>query len=207
MRLMTTAKLDWFNDGCRDIRYLERWHNNPLNFDLSQTIYSNWHLDHDERVIGQDPTGRLFQIAADKLMRYHFYPSDVISSTSEFGLNNRWVTVGDRIVQRIHLVRLFTRPILDMIIITEITAVLDEPRCIGYTFTTVENHVTRGSRSVMVEWSLNDQIIFSISAISQPIQHPTHPQTFYLQAFQKYADHLGMTHFINQVRTAVPQPA
>ena len=81
MKLLTTAKLDWLDDGCCDVKYLDIWNNAPLSYQQGQPIDDSWHVDTYELSLGVDKDGRLFKNAADQLMRYQFYPDDLLSHT------------------------------------------------------------------------------------------------------------------------------
>ena len=104
--ILTTAKLNWFNDGCCDVIYLDLWDKASLNFHPDLPIDNSWHYDHYEHIIGHDSSGQLFEAAANLLLNYQFYPTSIISPTSDFSLNERRARLGDRIVQRIHIFQL-----------------------------------------------------------------------------------------------------
>lgn len=201
-RFLTTATLTWFDNGCCDVKYLDEWHHAPLNYQPAYAITPDWHIDHHEKIIAHDEDGRLFQRAADLLMRYHFYPPHILNHVSTFGLANRWLEVGDRIVQRIHLLALFGRSILDVVSMTEITqTIVDRHRC-GFTYATVATHVEQGEWSVAVTWRPNGDLLLTLDAVSRPV--PQEPRRNYaiMRAFQKAAHLQGITHF-QQMVTAV----
>ena len=199
MKLLTTATLNWFNDGCCDVKFLDLWHDAPLTYSPGQHIDNSWHTDQYEQLIGNDLSGKLFQKSADKLMRYHFYPKDVMSHASDFDLYERWAEVGDRIVQRIHLVKLFDRAILDVVTMTEVVAVIKEPRRYGFTYATVETHVEQGEWSVLVEWQENGDVLLCTKAISRPVLHEPARNYSYMRALQKRAHQRGVEHFTQSV--------
>ena len=202
LSFLTTATLTWFDDGCCDVKYLDEWHDAPLNYRPGQTITPNWHYDHHERVIAHDNKGRLFPHAADLLMRYHFYPSHILSHVSTFGLEDRWLEVGDRIVQRIHLLRFFGRSILDVVSMTEITQTTIEPHRCGFTYTTVATHVEQGEWAVAVTWRTNGDLVLNLNAISRPIPQEPRRNLSFIRAFQRAAHEQGINHF-QQMVTAV----
>ena len=206
MKILTTAKLNWFNDGCCDVLYLDLWDKEPLNFNPQESVDESWHRDHYERIIGQDSSGQLFQIASNLLLNYQFYPTDIISPTSDFSLNDRQAKMGDRIIQRIHLFKLFGFPILDAITMTEITKIVDSPRQATLTYTTVATHVEQGEWSASIEWLNDDQVMLSTSAVSRPVRTEPKRNYGYMRAFQQNAHRHGIEHFVNQVRTAVALP-
>ncbi len=199
MKLLTTATLNWFNDGCCDVKFLDLWNDASLNYSPGQIIDNSWHTDHYKQLIDNDLSGKLFQKSADRIMRYRFYPKDVMSHFSDFDLYERWVEVGDRIVQRIHLVKMFGRPILDAVTMTEVVEVINEPRRCGFTYATVERHVEQGEWSVLVEWQENGDVRLHAKAISRPVPHEPTRNYSYMRALQKRVHQRGVEHFIQSV--------
>lgn len=195
MKLFTTAKLNWFDDGCCDVKYLDIWNDAPLSYRFGQPVDKSWHVDEYELLLGVDEDGRLFKKAADRLMRYQFYPQDVMSHTSDFGLWNRWVQVGDRIVQRIHLFSLFGKPVLDVVTMTEVTQVITEPRCYGFTYVTVDQHVEQGEWSAWLEWREDNDLILTVNAISRPRPEEPARNYSYMRNLQQTAHQRGLAHF------------
>lgn len=202
LNFLTTATLTWFDDGRSDANYLDEWHDVPLNYYPDQPTGSGWHHDHHEQVIAYDDNGHLFSHAADLLMRYHFYPQHILSHVSTFSLADRWLEVGDRIVQRIHVLRLFGRPILDVVSMTEITQTIIQPRRCGFTYTTVATHVEQGEWSVTITWRPNGNLVLNLNAISRPIPQEPRRNLSFMRAFQKAAHKQGINHF-QQLVTAV----
>ena len=195
MKLLTTAKLNWFDDGCCDVKYLDVWNDAPRSYRPGQPIDDSWHVDSYEMSLGVDEDGRLFKKAADRLMRYQFYPHDVMSHVSDFGLWNRWVQAGDRIVQRIHLFSFFGKRILDVVGMTEISQVILEPRRYGFTYVTVDTHVDQGEWSTCLEWREDNELILTVNAISRPRPQEPARNYSYMRRLQQSAHQRGMAHF------------
>ncbi|MCA9920089.1 MAG: DUF1990 family protein [Anaerolineales bacterium] len=195
MKLFTTANLNWLDDGCCDVKYLDVWNETPRSYQPGQPIDDSWHVDSYELSLGLDENGRLFKKAADRLMRYQFYPHDVMSHTSDFALWNRWAQVGDRIVQRIHLLNLFGKPILDVVTMTEISQVITEPRCYGFTYVTVDTHVEQGEWSAWIEWQDNNELSLTVKAISRPRAEEPARNHSYMRRLQQTAHQRGLAHF------------
>ena len=199
MNLLTTATLTWFDDGCCDVKYLDEWQHVPTNYTPAQTDTSGWHTDHHEVVIAHDEDGRLFSHAADLLMRYQFYPRHILTHVSEFGLQDRWAAVGDRIAQRIHILGLFGRPVVDVISMTEISDVIIEPHRCGFTYITVATHVEQGEWSVSLTWRPNGDLVLTMDAVSRPVpQEPSRNYPF-MRAYQKVAHQQGIANFCQMV--------
>lgn len=207
MKFLTTATLNWFNDGCCDVRYLDEWSKEPLSFHRDAVSGSDWVNDAYEQRIGPDKTGQLFKLASTLLLTYRFYPKNMMSHTSDFGLNDRLATIGDRIVQRIHVLRLLKQPLLDVIGLTEVTHVTNTARCASLTYATVRPHAVEGEWSAIVERRDDETLWLTVKATSRPKPSEPRRNHAYLRAFQKYAHEEGMRHFIAQVKTAVSQPA
>ena len=202
MSLFTTATLSWFDNGCCDVKYLDEWHNAPLNYYPGQATIPDWHRDHHEKIIAHDENGHLFHYAADLLMRYHFYPPHILSHVSTFSLADRWLATGDRIVQRIHLLGGYGRSLLDVVSMTKITQTIVEPHRYGFTYTTVATHVEQGQWSITVTWQPNGDILLTLDAVSRPIPQEPRRNHPFMRAFQKAAHLQGISHF-QQMVTAV----
>lgn len=195
MRFLTTAKLDWFDDGCCDVKYLDIWNKAPVSYQPGQPIDESWHIDNYSLSLGYDGDGRLFRQAADRLMRYQFYPDDVLGYVSDFSLWDRWVQVGDRIVQRIHLLSLFGKPILDVVTMNEISHVIAEPRCYGFTCVTVDTHVEQGEWTAHIEWCDDGELRLEVKAISKPVAEEPARNYSLMRTLQKSAHERGLQNF------------
>ncbi|MCP4416183.1 MAG: DUF1990 family protein [Chloroflexi bacterium] len=195
MKFFTTAQLNWFDDGCCDVKYLDIWNKIPVSYHLGQPIDDSWHVDTYELSLGYDEDGRFFHKASDLLMRYQFYPRDVLSHVSDFSLGQRWVQVGDRIVQRIHLFSLFGKPVLDVIVMNEVSHVITEPRRYGFTYVTVANHVEQGEWSICIDWQDDGQLLLTVKAISKPTAAEPARNHSFMHSMQKSAHHRGLEHF------------
>ncbi len=195
MKFLTTAILDWFDDGCCDVKYLDIWNNAPPSYKPGQPIDESWHVDEYKLSLGVDEDGRLFRKASDLLMRYQFYPQDILNHTSDFSLWNRWAQAGDRIVQRIHLFSFFGKPIVDVITMNEVRQVITEPRRYGFTLVTIKNHVEQGEWSACLEWRNDNELVLNIRSISRPVpQEPVRNYSF-MRTKQKAAHQRGLQNF------------
>lgn len=195
MKFLTTAKLNWFNDACCDVKFLDIYTNTPVSYVPGQPIDHSWHHDQYELSLGLDKDGRLFRRASDLLMRYQFYPHDILSHVSDFSLWNRWLQVGDRIVQRIHLFALFGRPILDVIMMNEVSAVVAEPRCYGFTYVTLDAHVEQGEWSAHLTWKDDGDLFLNVNVISRPSASEPARNHGFMRAMQQSAHQRGLQHF------------
>jgi uncharacterized protein (UPF0548 family) len=201
MSLITSATLSWFDDGCCDVKYLDEWQDAPLSFTPGQATDSDWQTDSYEKIILPQANGRFFQKAADQLLRFHFYPKQILCFTGDFTLEQRRVRPGDRIVQRIHLFKLFNWPILDAIAITEITDVVDEPRRAGFSYVTVFPHVAQGQWQAAVIWDESGALRLTVDSILRP--DPVEPASNHslIRYHQRQAHQQGLSHFAQLVQT------
>ena len=209
MKFLTTATLNWFGDDCCDVKYLDEWNSRRVNYRPAQARDAAWYRDEYEVELGRDSGDRLFRIAADYLMRYQFYPDDVMSHYGDFDLWQRWLQVGDWIVQRIHVLTLFGVAILDVIGLTEVRSVTLEPRCYGFTYVTVEPHVAEGEWSATVDWRDTGEVVLNVRSVSRPVpQEPARNHAF-IRRFQEEAHRRGIDYFkevvLAEFGRAVPQ--
>ena len=159
---------EWFPRAHDDARYLRLWRGAALTYSPGQPIDATWHQDDYPSVIGHDATPQLFERASHLLMRYRFYPADVMRHISDFGLEQRPLRAGDRIVQRIHILRWLDLPLLDVITMNEVTAVVDEERRQGFTYTTTQCHAEVGEWTALVEWRESGDVTLTLRAVSRP---------------------------------------
>lgn len=206
MKLFTTATLNWFNDACCDARYLDVWDRVPLSYTPGQVIDDSWHIDHYEERITADERGKLFRRAADLLMRYQFYPPTLLTPVSDFSIQRRWMQIGDRIVQRIHLFRPFQTPILDVITMNEVVRVIQEPCRYGFTYATTVSHVEQGEWSAQLEWRESGDLVLHVTSISRPA--PDEPSYLFrfMRKMQKRAHQMGITYFKQAVLATTSLP-
>lgn len=158
---MELSRLSLFGNAAQDSRLLADWRTVPLTYSAGQAVRGA-HIDHHEQQLAAAAGLALFQRAADHLLRYHFYPPDVMLHTSDFGLQQRHMRVGDRIVQRIRAV-----PGLDVLTMNEVTAVNDEPHYAGFTYTTTARHDEIGQWSAQVDWRDDNALVLTIDSVGR----------------------------------------
>lgn len=141
---MDISRFSFFANAANDVALLAQWRSAPLTFRAGDAL-PNAHTDDYDVVVRNHATADHFARAADLLLRYRFYPPDVMLHTSDFDQQRRRMRAGDRIVQRI---RLF--PGFDVLTMNEVTRVTNAPRCAGFTYTTTAKHDEVGQWSVDV---------------------------------------------------------
>ncbi|NKQ35734.1 MAG: DUF1990 family protein [Chloroflexi bacterium] len=202
MSFLTTAKVTWFDDGCCDVKYLDEWDRVPPSYRPGQAVDDSWYTDQYELKLGRDTSGKLFQIAAEQLMAYRFYPEDILHHVSDFGLNERWPHPGDRIVQRLHIFTLAGKPIVDVISMNQIESVCEEPRRVGFRYVTVETHVEQGEWSAYVTWNAQDDVALTVHSISRPAPEEPARNHKFIRARQKEGHQRGLAYFQKTVLDA-----
>ena len=188
-------KIEWFGKPGRDERFLEMWRDIPVNYRPGDPTGSGWAIDDHEEVVGHDDTDKLFRIAADRLMQYLFYPPSLMQVTSDFGLARRWLKQGDRLIQRVCVLRLFGRPVLELLTMNEVYDVIDLPRIKGFTYITTQGHSEKGEWSAHVEWTDANEVVARMHAISTAMTgSPAIARRFQISAHQR-----GMAWFTHQM--------
>ena len=199
MKFITTATLNWFDDGCCDVKYLDLWNDVPLNYKPGQPTDKNWYHDRLEKHLGTDASGKLFQTAVSLLKQYEFYPKDIVSVFGDHNVYRRHIEVGDRIVHRVHVFQLRGWNILDAIAMTEVVNVINEPRSYGITYATVDTHVEQGEWTAVIKWKNNNDVVLEINSLSRPVPHEPTRNYKFMRNLQKQAQLKGLAHFASRV--------
>jgi uncharacterized protein (UPF0548 family) len=206
IHLITRAHLSWFNRGLHDARYLERWRAQPLVFAYGTTpIGAGWHSDAYDECILPAASAAQFAHAADLLLRYQFYPRDVMRHTSDFGVALRQMRVGDRLVQRIPVITLLGMAGVDVMTMNEIVAVEQDARRVGFAYITTQAHSEQGIWSAHLEWRADASLWLSVRATSRP--NPREPRLIHplMRYMQKRSHRRGIEHFRGLVSHATTQ--
>jgi uncharacterized protein (UPF0548 family) len=188
----------WFGrDQEKDAQYLQKWRSAPLTYSPDQEINENWNIDRYEIILGQDPSGDLFQRAARLTLRNQFYPPEVMTTVSDFSSSGRSVQPGDRVVQRIRIFQYRGRPILEVMTMNEITEVIQEPRRTGFTYTTTSAHAEIGEWSPIVEWRENGEVALVISVVSRARPGASRYSRVFSRKIQLRAHKLSIRNFLS----------
>jgi hypothetical protein len=195
----------WFNRGReQDAQTLLAWRGAPVTYDPDQVVDHHWNADHYEIVLGRDASGDLFERAALLTLANQFYPPDVMVSTSDFSLEKRPVRVGDRVLQRIRLFQIAGRPVFEAMMLNEITAVAQEPRRAGFTYTTTAIHSEIGEFSPAVVWRDDGEVVLVIDVVSRPLPGVSGLARWFMRRMQLRAHRLSIQSFLALLRL---QPA
>jgi hypothetical protein len=141
---MDISRFSFFGNAANDAQLLAQWRSAPLTFRAGDAL-PNAHSDDYDVIVREHATPDHFARAADLLLRYRFYPPDVMLHTSDFEQQRRRMKVGDRIVQRIHIL-----PGLDVLTMNEVVRVTNEPRHAGFAYATTQKHDEVGQWSAEV---------------------------------------------------------
>jgi uncharacterized protein (UPF0548 family) len=154
-----------------------------------------WEHDRHEHPITAVADKALFDRAADRVMRYDFYPPAVMHHVSDASLEDRWLREGDLIVQRIHGLN----GLLDGVTATRVSEIIAEPRRAGFAYVTTEAHFEIGEWWCWVEWKPARELTVNILAFSRP--GPRLPVWAHGNArrAQLRAHHAGPAHFAARV--------
>lgn len=190
----------WFGKGRQmDVQVLNDWRQAPLTYSPEQETDHQWNADHYEVILGKDNTGDLFQRAAQLTLHNQFYPAEVMSCVSDYDLEGRSVKAGDRVLQRIHVFQYNTLPILEILTMNEITAVIDEPRRAGFTYTTTAAHSEVGEWSPVVEWRENGEVVLVISVLSRVRPGASRLARSFARHMQLRAHRMSIDYFLSRL--------
>ena len=210
MNLPSSGVPSWFGNAKNDAMYLEQWRGAPLTYRAGPALDENWNVDRYEVLLGVDPSGQLFKRAAQVAMRNRFYPPQVMLSTADYQLANREVQTGDRVLQRIRVLMMGSRAVLETLTLNEITEVVDEPRRKGFTYTTTGVHSEIGEWSPMVVWRDNGEVVLVIEVVSRSAPGASLLARRITRWMQLRAHRLSILNFCGLMygdRRSVPQPA
>lgn len=103
--------------------------------------------------------------------------------------------IGDRILQRVHVWQPWGKPLLDVLGLTEIADVVNEPRRVGFTYVTVAPHAAEGEWSAHLAWEEDDQVTLRIKSISRPRREEPARNHAWMRKLQQRAHRRGLAHF------------
>jgi len=187
----------WLGRGQKnDVQRLQSWRDAPLTYFPEQELDPNWVVDRYETVLGQDSTGDLFQKAARLTLQNRFYPPEVMTTVSDYSLENRPIRVGDRVLQRIRVFQYKNFPLLEVLTLNEITEVVQEPRRVGFTYTTTAAHSEIGEWSPEVIWRENGEVVLVINVLSRSRPGASRLARQLTRRLQLHAHQLSIQNFL-----------
>jgi len=159
------AAVSLLSTGHNDEHYLETWRNAPPTFQRGQAVDKSFNNDTKRQTIGTDSSGKLFVAASDLLLRYQFYPPTVMQHIADFSLKNRPMEEGDRLVIRVHVIRLFALNIVDAVAMNIVSEVVYEPRLTKIAYMTTAVHTEVGEWQAVLEWLADNRVVLTASAL------------------------------------------
>jgi len=168
MKPSNGSATSWFGNPRNDQVYLDAWRSAPLSYAPGQPIGAGWNVDRYEVLLGNDSSGKLFSRAARITLHNRFYPPHVMINTADYDEEDRTVQVGDCVLQRIRILSMGRRPVLETLTLNKITEVIDEPRRKGFTYATTNIHKEVGEWSALLEWRENGDMVLVIEVASMP---------------------------------------
>lgn len=193
-----SAKPVWFGrERWMDGEYLQEWRLSPITFSRNIDLDQFWNADRYEIFLGNDSSGNLFQRASRLVMTNQFYPPEVMLATSDFSLQKRQIHLGDRILQRIIVLRMFQRPVLELLTMNVITEVIEEPRRIGFTYSTTLTHSEVGEWSPTIEWRPNNDVVLVIHVLSRARPETSSFARRFTRKMQLRAHRLSIANFVS----------
>ncbi len=131
---MEISRFSLFGNTAQDTQLLAQWRSAPLTYHAGDAL-PDAHSDDYDVIVRERATRDHFARAADLLLRYRFYPPDVMLHTSDFNQARRRMKAGDRIVQRIRVLSG-----LDVLTMNEVVRVTNAPRTAGFAYATTQKH-------------------------------------------------------------------
>lgn len=174
-----------------DAGLLDQWRSATLTYTPGQRLDPSWKHDRYDVTLTAAGTNHLLDRAADLLWRYDFYPPSVMLHTCDFELDERPMRPGDRLIQRVRVLPYA----LDLITMTEIVDILDEPRRKGFTYMTTTRHDELGEWTACVEWRDDESLVLVVAATSRTGDHIPGVLRPYGRYLQKRAHRLGIARF------------
>jgi uncharacterized protein (UPF0548 family) len=193
-------RIEWFPRPTNDARFLNLWREATLTYTRGDEAHSKgWHIDDHAHVITPNGTEALFTRAARLLWLYQIYPKAIVEPLGVFQRERRLMQVGDAIVQRIHAVRLFGFPWVDVVTMTRVASLTDEPRVKGFSYITTTAHMEIGEGRAHVEWRADNALVLVLHAVSKPGPRMPFWATGYARYLQQTVYQQGPKGFAAQV--------
>jgi uncharacterized protein (UPF0548 family) len=162
---MNLLRWRFFDTPAHDARYLDLWRAAPRTYREGDVIRGA-HTDHYEERMADAVDASSFKRAVDALLRYHFYPDDIMHHTSDFSVQNRHMRRGDRIVQRIRVPGL--GGLVAVLTMNEVVQVNDEARLAGFAYATTAQHDEIGQWSARLDWRADHSLWLTVDSYGWP---------------------------------------
>ncbi len=195
VRWFTGAYLSWFGSANDDKRFLDLWRDVPPS-DVPTHPDDTWHRDQYEYVLAKaDADGTIFERAADVLLTYRYYAPQTLTITSDFGLADRLMQPGDRIVQRIPFLALGSVRVIDVMAMNVVEQVWWDGHRAGFVVLTTVEHPEQGRWHAEVTRSEAGRVVLTIDAVARPHERESKMIHSYVRWRQKRAHRAGWANF------------
>ncbi|MGQ0600185.1 MAG: DUF1990 family protein [Anaerolineales bacterium] len=191
---MLTPRLEWLPtlSAHNDARWLAQWRAARPTYQRGDELDGlRWKDDRHTRSLNPAAPRALFDRAAERLLRYDFYPPTMLTHTSEFVRQNRRLRLGELIVQRIHAVP----GLLDVVTATRVSEVIDEPRRQGFAYVATQAHFEIGEWWCWLAWQPEGELTVHIRSISRAGPRLPRWQRGYARRLQLRAHAAGLARF------------
>ena len=172
MALLTPAILDIPGRPGRDAQRLDAWNDMGGRYapgDEDRDGNRFWVEDAYRIALAERADEALLEALAERLLRYRFYPSRIISPLGRWEREGgRRMRDGDMILQRAHLLRILGIDLGDVLAIAEVSGVIDTPRRKGFSYLTTGLHPGVGIFHLVVSLDEGDALWLTIRSTSRP---------------------------------------
>jgi hypothetical protein len=153
-----------------DTRWLDRWSDLlAWSPEANPTLESKYMVDdHHEAVLFENATPALLAAAGAELLRYRFYPPQVADALGQYALEDREARDGDRVLQRLRILRAFGLPVLDILSMVEVQGIEAGPERWAFAYVTTERHPGRGWWRVALDLDAQERLRLTMTASSAP---------------------------------------
>ncbi len=153
--------------GAPDPAWLDRWADVPLWPGEGEDGHGMAE-DRYRIVLAERADRALLAAVGQELLHYRFYPSRVLEARGPFLMEDRFARDGDRIVQRLHILRFLGRPLLSMLSMAEVCGAKTGPDRWAIGYITTEHHPGRGWWRVWVELDAQQRLVLGMAARAKP---------------------------------------
>lgn len=129
-------------------------------------VYEKSTLKEKTTILGIDTQKPLAHFRLDFLFDYKIFPGHIMTSLTQWALENRRMKVGDTVAQQVYIPP--TKTLSQKLVFgVRISEIIDTPYKKGFSYETLEGHVEKGISAFTVEQQ-NGRILFRIQTHSTP---------------------------------------
>lgn len=167
---LTPGRITVLGTGGPDAAWLARWVDAPA---WSSEVAGR---ERPERLVSdrirvplaEQADMALLAAAGRELLRYRFYPPAVASALGRFDLEDRLARDGDRVLQRLQILRAFGRPLVEVLSQVELRGLEFGPERWAFGYVTTERHPGRGEWRLRLERDAEARLWLTMTARAEP---------------------------------------